>query len=66
MIEASAGPDAASYLMGKENPDVCSLLGMKKNHNIQQHTHAHTVTHTHVDTLSRTHILLKPGQMPFY
>lgn len=31
MAEASAGPEAVSYLMGKEGPDVSSLPGMKNS-----------------------------------
>lgn len=31
MAEASPGPEAVSYLMGKEGPDVSSLPGMKNS-----------------------------------
>lgn len=49
ITEASAGPDIISYVMGKEGPDVHSLLGMKKNQNIQQHRRYPLNIHTHTD-----------------
>lgn len=49
ITEASAGPDIISYVMGKEGPDVHSLLGMKKNQNIQQHRRYPLNTYTHTD-----------------
>ena len=62
ITEASAGPDRISHVMCKEGPDVYSLLGMKKNQNIQQHrryplntTHTHTHTHTQTCTQSDMH-----------
>ena len=62
ITEASAGPDHISHVMCKEGPDVYSLLGMKKNQNIQQHrryplntTHTHTHTHTDMHTVRHAH-----------
>ena len=49
ITEASTGPDIISYVMGKEGPDVHSLLGMKKNQNIQQHRRYPLNIHTHTD-----------------
>lgn len=66
ITEASAGPDTISYLMGKEGPDVYSLLGMIKNQYIQQHrrhpyTHTYTQIHTNKNTQTHTDTDINTG-----